>query len=59
MIERQVDERGYHHTADSRRHRQRGLAQAGQRAFMNFATDLHTDDQEEDGHQAVVDPEMQ
>ncbi|MNN44397.1 hypothetical protein D3C81_1586850 [compost metagenome] len=59
MIERQVDECGYHHTTDSCRHRECGLAQAGQRAFMDFATDLHTDDQEEDGHQAVVDPEMQ
>jgi hypothetical protein len=38
---------------------QNGLIEPAQCALVDFTTDLHADDQEEDRHQRVVDPEMQ
>ncbi|MCY1446224.1 hypothetical protein D9M71_627770 [compost metagenome] len=59
MTKTQVEECGYRYAADSGCHGECGLAQAGQCTLVDFAADLHAHDQEKDGHQAIIDPEMQ
>jgi hypothetical protein len=51
---------GRHHEAPDRRdHRQSRLAQACEHARAGLALDLETDEQEEDRHQAVIDPMLE
>ena len=58
-VQRQEHQRRNDDAAHGRRQRQRRLPQAAQRPFTDLAADLHADDQEEHGHQRVVDPEVQ
>ena len=51
-----VDGGGHDHAADGRRDRQCRLARRRQFAGKRLTLDLQADQQEEDGHQAVVDP---
>ncbi len=55
-VDEAVDRRRDDHPTQRRPGRQRRLARLGQLAHQRFALDLQTDHEEEDGHQAVVDP---
>mgnify|MGYP000650458685 CR=1 FL=1 len=55
-LEQQVDPRRHDHAAERGRHRQPGLFDRGQLANHHFAFDLEADDEEENDHQAVIDP---
>ena len=54
-----VDQRRHHHAADGRDRRQRRLPTRRQLAAQQLALDLQADQEEEDRHQAVVDPQQQ
>ena len=58
-VDPDVDERRHRHAADGRHCRQRGLAEGRQLAPQQLALDLEADQEEEDRHQAVVDPQQQ
>ena len=58
-VEAQVDQGRDDDAAACRDQGQHGLVDPAQRAFVDLAPDFHADDQEEQGHQRVVDPEMQ
>ena len=58
-VERRVDEGRGNHAPDSRHARQRRLANAREFALEDFALYFQTHQQEEDRHQAVVDPQQQ
>jgi hypothetical protein len=58
-VQRHIDDGRNHEAPDRRDHRQRRLAPAGERALAGLPLDLQTDEQEEDRHQAVVDPMLQ
>jgi hypothetical protein len=53
--EGEVDGGGRDHPPEGRGGRQRGTAQGRQLPVVDFPPDFHPDDEEEDGHQAVVD----
>ena len=57
--DRQEDERGEHHAAEGGEDGQRRGAPVAQLAADELAFDLQADDEEEDRHQAVVDPVAQ
>jgi len=59
MRQRHIDQGRHDHAPDSGGGRQRGLAHGAQLAEQHLALDLESDQQEEDGHQAVVDPVVQ
>jgi hypothetical protein len=54
-----IDRRRHRHAADRSRHRQCHLRRPRQFALDQLALDLETDQQEEDRHQPVVDPQQQ
>ena len=54
-VEGEVDQCGHDHAAEGGHRRQRGLAAVAQLADGPLAFDLQADDEEEDGHQPVVD----
>ena len=56
QVEPGVDRRRHHHAAERGHHRQGGALPAGELADQELALDLEADDEEEDRHQAVVDP---
>ncbi len=56
---RQVDGGGHDHPPEGRRDRQRRLPGVLEFAEGDFALDLQADDEKEDGHQPVVDPEQE
>jgi len=58
-VEAQIDERRDDDATSRGDQRQNGLVDSAQCAFMDLAPNLHAHDEEEDGHQCVVDPEMQ
>jgi hypothetical protein len=57
-IERIMNQRGKDETPDGRDHRQQGVAEIGQLAAVELALELEADQQEEDRHQRIVDPEL-
>ena len=58
-VQASVDGRGHDHAAERRDGGQRHLAALRQLARNDFALDLEPDQQEEDRHQQVVDPDEQ
>jgi hypothetical protein len=58
-LEREVDRRRHHHAADRRHQRQHRLAGLPQLAEHQLALHLQADDEEEEHHQAVVDPVLE
>ena len=54
-----VEQGGRHHAADGAQYGQRGAAQLGQFADQDFTFDFEADYEEEQRHQAVVDPMVQ
>jgi hypothetical protein len=58
-VQGQIDHGGDDDAANCCDHGQHRLLARAQGALMNFAPDLHSDDEEEDRHQRVVDPEVQ
>ena len=59
VIEGQIDQRRCDYATQRRDERQAREAQARERAVMRLASDFETDDEEEQGHEAVVDPHAQ
>ena len=57
-VDRHVDQRRHGHAAHRADHRQGDLRRLRQRALDDLALDLEPDQQEEERHQAVVDPEQ-
>ena len=55
-VERGEDERRHDHPAERRDAGQRGPARLAELAVDHLALDLEADDEEEEGHQPVVDP---
>jgi hypothetical protein len=55
-VEPGVDRRRRQHAAERGHYRQGGALPAGELADQELALDLEADDEEEDRHQAVVDP---
>ena len=55
-VEPDIEQRRHHHAADGGDHRQHGIADVRQLPHQHLALDLQSDHEEEDGHQAVVDP---
>src|SRR5262249_1796841 len=55
-LQRQVDSRGHDHSAEGGNDRQRRLAQRAQLPRDDFPFDFQPDDEEEEGHQPVIDP---
>ena len=55
-VEAQVDHRRHHHAAEGRDGWRRRLPAVAQLALHQLALDLQADDEEEQRHQAVVDP---
>ena len=58
LVDKPVDQCRYHHAANGRRAGQHHLRGLGQLAFEQFALDLQADQQKEQGHQAIVDPQQ-
>ncbi len=58
-IDRHIDQRRHQHAPDGGDGRKRRLAPARQLPLDHLALDLAADDQEEQRHQPVVDPEQQ
>jgi hypothetical protein len=58
-VQREVERGGQEHAADGAGDREHRLARSRQLAGEDLALDLEADDEEEDRHQAVVDPEVQ
>ncbi len=58
-VECDEDERGHDHATERRGDRKGGSPPALQLADDEFALDLETDEEEEDRHEQVVDPEQQ
>ena len=58
-VQAQIDDCGNDDAADRRDQRQNRLVRFAQCPFMDLAANFHAYDQEEQGHQRVVDPEMQ
>ena len=58
-VDPDVDERRHRHAADGRHRGQGGLAEGRQLSPQQLALDLEADQEEEDRHQAVVDPQQQ
>jgi hypothetical protein len=58
-VERVVQRRGHDHAAQGGYGREGGLAHRGELARDQLTLDLQADDEEEDPHQAVVDPMVQ
>ena len=55
-VDRDIDNRRYDHAARSRKSRKRPARPGRQFAVDDLALDLQADQQEEQGHQPVVDP---
>ena len=58
-VQGQVDQCRNDDTTHCSGHGQCRLAQATQCTLVDFSADFHSDDQKEDRHQGIVDPEMQ
>ncbi|MNZ79442.1 hypothetical protein D3C78_980450 [compost metagenome] len=58
-IQREINQRGNHDTTEGGNDRQRGQPPAGQGSLVDLTANLHAHDQEEYGHQGIVDPEVQ
>ena len=58
LVDEPIDQRWHHHAANRRCTGQHDLGRLGQLAFQQLAFDLKADQQEEQGHQAIVDPEQ-
>ena len=58
-VEGEVDEHRDRHAADPREHRQRDAPPLAQLAHVELAPCREPDDEEEEGHQALVDPVAQ
>ncbi len=58
-LEGEIESGGHHHAADGCGDGERGQAKLPQLAKNQFAFDLQADNEEEDHHQAVVDPMFQ
>ena len=54
----QIDDRGENHARRRRQHRQPAPVPGGQATVEKFPLDLQPDDQEEDRHQPIIDPQM-
>jgi hypothetical protein len=57
-IEREVNQRRHRHATRCGNDRQQRVAQVGQFAIVQFALQFQADQQKEDGHQRVVDPQL-
>ena len=58
-VEREVDQHRHRHAADAGEHGQRDAPALAQLAHVELAPRLEADDEEEERHQAVVDPVAQ
>ena len=58
LVKRPVDQRRHHHAADGRCARQHHLRRLGQVTIQQLTLDLQADQQEKQGHQAIVDPKQ-
>ena len=56
-LKRGIDERGHDHAAGGRDDGQRRILERRQLAHQNLALELEADEQEEERHQPVVDPD--